>query len=127
MFGRFRPSRSQENEVKVIVDLDRLVSESVGFMLHGKIRRIKPMTQEQFFIVVNEIASLDMIRTKKDFNAVTLRKAYLTLFKKACEPITDEDIKKMTDAQIAALVQQILDCVRGKAQVSTEKKTLKTP
>ena len=126
MFGRLRPSRSQANEVKVVVDLDRLVSESVGFMLHGTVRRIKPITQEQFFFVINELAALDSMRLGKEYTLEDLRKAYLSLFKKACEPIDDNDLKRMTDSQIAALVQQIVDCVRGRAQVSAEKKTPQT-
>lgn len=123
MFGLFRPSRATV-EVRVVADLDRLVSESVGFMLHGKVRRIKPLTQETFLKVINELATLDMLRTSKDFEPIKLRKAYLSLFSKACEPMSDSDLKQMTDAQIGALVQQIIECVTGRAQASGEKKNL---
>lgn len=123
MWGRFKPSRAAA-EVRIVVDLDRLVSEPMGFMLHGQARRIKPMTQETFLRVTNEIAALDMLRLKRDFDPEKLRKAYLSLFEKACEPITDADLKRMTDAQIGALVQNIIECVTGRAQASGEKKTL---
>jgi hypothetical protein len=123
MFGRFKPARSKV-EVKVLVDLDRLISESVGFMLHGEVRRIKPITQETFLYVINELAALDLMRQGKVSSLEELRVAYLALFKKACEPFNDDDLKKMTDAQIGALVQKIIDCVRGTAQASGEKKTL---
>lgn len=112
-------------EVKVIVDLDRLISESVGFMLHGKLRRIKSMTQENFLRVVNELAALDLMRAKSERDPKALHAAYIKLFKQACEPINDEDLNKMTDAQIGALVQNIIECVTGRAQASGEKKTLK--
>lgn len=123
MLKRFLPAR-QAVEVRVVTDLDRLISEPVGFMLHGQVRRIKPLTQENFLYMVNELAALDMLRSEKERNPEKIRAAYMALFKKACEPITDEDLKRMTDAQIGALVQQIIECVTGRAQASGEKKTL---
>lgn len=126
MFGRFRPARDNGNEVKVIVDLDRLISQSVGFMLHGKVRRVKPMTMDTFLFVTNELAALDVLRQQKTHDYVGLRKAYAKLIKRACEPISDHEIKLMTDPQIAALIQHIIDCVRGNGQMSAEKKTPKT-
>lgn len=123
MFARFLPTRKKE-EVNIVMDLDRLISDSVGFMLHGKVRHIKPLNLQNFFEVTNEIAKLDLMRQAKETDRDTLRKAYFSLFKKACEPITEDDLKKMGDAQIAALVQQILNCVTGHAQASGEKKTL---
>jgi hypothetical protein len=123
LFKRFLPAR-QTVEVRVMMDLDRLISEPVGFMLHGKIRCVKPLTQKNFMYMTNELAALDTIRLSGERDPAKIRKAYLELFRKACEPITEDDLTKMTDAQIGALVQQIIECVTGRAQASGEKKTL---
>ena len=50
--------------------------------------------------------------TKDDLVAV-----YLGIFSSVCETIGKKEIESMTQAQAGALLQIILDCVVGRAQV----------
>lgn len=117
------PTRDSFNEyVPVVVDLDRMISRTVAFRFMGRIHKINPMTQENFLKVVNGLARLDALRTRKDITLDDARKEYANLFTKCIDSISYDDVKMMTEAQISALLKQIIDCVTGTAHADPEKK-----
>lgn len=121
-----RPARQQRIEdSKVLVDLDRLVSESVGFRLNGKVHTIKPMTTETFFKVANELAKLSVLRSETEVDQKAVIGGYISLFESVCDTISKKDVYQMSQPQIAALFQQILNCITGTAYRDDEEK--KTP
>jgi hypothetical protein len=125
---RIRPARNKAEEAMVVSNLDRLISNPVGVILHGKKRIIKQMTTNHFLVVSRELHELDMLRRRSESNEVLDEKEvaqkHCDLFKSCVEPFDSYDMDKMTYPQIAALFQVILDCVGGKAQVVEEKKNL---
>lgn len=122
MFGRFKPARDQQ-DVKVVVDLDRMVLEQRGFRFNGKVYMVKPMKHKIWLGVCNELAALNLIANSgKPFDRAQVRKTYWKLISKAVDGLSSAAVEQMTDAQMGALVQLVIECVTGKAYV--EKKTL---
>ena len=114
---KLRPSRAQSKPTDVIADLDALISNDVGFIFQGKTHRIKAITTENFFNVTNAIAKLDSMRNGK-YTKADLLGTYAGIFSSVCDTIGPSDIENMTQAQVGALFQLILDCVTGKSQVT---------
>jgi hypothetical protein len=102
----------------VISDLDAMVSEPVGFVLHGRTHVIKPITLEEFYKFVNAWTA---VLSWKDSEKVGPRE-YLSgltaLFQSVCDSITPDDVSKLTQAQAGALFSLIVESVTGKAQAA---------
>jgi hypothetical protein len=124
---KLRPTRDAAISDDVVVsDLDAIAGKEVAFKWRGRKYLIRPMTTEQFFNLSRQLVELDKLTHVKDDNGDALlgrwAAAYAKLFKIACPEITLNDVEDMTQAQIAALFNLILECVAGKAQVDIEKK-----
>lgn len=137
MFNIFRPARNQSSwkeGVGIVADLDALIDEPIRFKLHGKVHTIKPISSQSFLVFTNNLAKLWDLREKNQVTPEELITKYFDLMSSVCETITVQDIKDMTQPQIASLFQLVLDAVSGKAQAKakemaskmteTEKKTL---
>lgn len=74
---------------------------------------------------VNGMARLDMMRKRNDLTKTELIDAYDEVFSKCCDTIGKKQILKMTDAQIGAFFQHVIDCITGRAHAEdTEKKNI---
>lgn len=111
------PGRSQISDDLVVSDLDKLVSESVAFRFNGDKHLIKPLDTKTFLAVSEAFSRLDRLREKKQVTTKDLIEGYTELFKQACSTITQKHVESMTQAQVAALMQLIIDTVRGQSQV----------
>lgn len=123
------PKKKIPENIKIVRDLDRLISTPIGVTLFGKTIVIKPMTTEHFLSVCQSLGELDALKARSRTTAIEEKEAvkkYHELFSVACEGLTKDDLMKMEYAQIGALFQAVLDCVNGKAQVQEEKKNLVT-
>jgi len=116
------PARISYDDVKVVADLDRMISDPVGFRFQGKIHVIKPMTQEVFLRAASAFAKMDQMRKDPVYDPEKLIAVYVDLFNKVCDTIGENEIRSMTDAQRGAVVQQIVDCITGRAHADEDKK-----
>ncbi len=107
--------------VPVVVDLDRMLSTSVGIRFRGRIHKINPMTLETFLKTINEIARLDALRKKENVPVKEVRDGYYRVFDK-CSDTLGSAAKDMNDAQIAAVLRQVVECVTGKAYAQNDQK-----
>jgi len=121
-----KPARQQKlDPSKVIVDLDALVSEPQTFKWAGKVHVIKPITVETFFKVTQNIAKLDQLRDPSTLTQEMFVNAYTDVFSSVCDTISSKDVETMTIPQRGALLQYILDCIKGQTQTQDyEKKNL---
>lgn len=111
-----RPARPVVPEnTRVVVDLDRLAAEPVGFKWRGKVHLIKPMTTQQYLSTCNEWAYLESVAKKKDANEEDIVEAYVRLFSTVCSTLGRQDVYDMSLPQRGALMQQIFEIVSGKA------------
>ena len=127
MLYKFKPTRNAQLEnAEVITDLDALISKPIAFMFQSKKHLIKPITTETFFKITNALAAMAAIKNQKDITKDELIKLYVDCFSAVCDTIGPKEVDGMTSAQCGALLQAILDCVNGKAQIddSEKKKTI---
>lgn len=130
MFGRFRPRRQEADQsVRVVVDLDRMLGELPGFKYRGKVYQIRAMDTAVWLRLCEELAALNLLMRKEGFNRKEIRDRYYRLLVKAVDGISFEDVDQMTDAQLGAVVQLIVDCITGRAyaQEGDKKKAPTTP
>lgn len=116
--------KSFQPDVKVVSNLDAMVSAPVGVQLHGKIIKIRPMSTRNFAVVSAALAEMVTLKDKPDLTDADAKKLYQQLFLDVVDDLTIEDIERMETPQILALYQIILDCYGGRAQVDAEKKNV---
>lgn len=113
------------NNGTLVADLDKLIAEPVPFRWNGSIHFIKPISTKEFLSISEGLATLDKLRRAEQVTAEELLDGYSKVFSAACETIGRKEIEQMTQAQIGALYQLILDTITGKSH-GEEKKTLVT-
>lgn len=129
MHGEMKPTRAQaiaekSPEIRIVADLDRLVSDSVGFRFKGQVHVIKPMSNKTFLGVLGQLASMDELQKSGVRDRERVIEVYAGLFATVCDSITREDVDTMEPAQISLLFKEIMACVTGRAQIEmAEKKT----
>ena len=120
----FKPSRSKVLEdVDLVSDLDALIEKPITFRVLGKIHKIKPISTKEFFRVLNSLDRLNRLnRLDGKFTDKDLLDAYVELVGSVCETIGKSEILQMSQAQVIALVQLIIDSISGKTHAEFEKK-----
>lgn len=108
--------QSAEPETRVFVDLDRLLSDKVGFRFKGQIHYLNPIDTRTFFQVCNEMSALDSLAKKESVTVEALIKAYIKIFESVCDTINKDMVMQMTPPQCAALLQYVMDVVRGRTE-----------
>lgn len=124
------PARTQAKQVEPVCDLDAILAEPVAFRWNGTIHYLKPMQLDEFLKYSNAQSKLMAevsSETKLDPN--TLIQRYHAVISSVCDTISVEDIKSMSQAQVAALYQLVIDLVTGQVVVpgDSKKKRLKLP
>jgi hypothetical protein len=109
----------------IVVDLDRMISKPVGILFQDRVYQIKPMTMRVFIESLATINNLDEIRKQKDFTREQIIDGYLKVFS-ACSNFGRKEIEAMNDAQIAAILGQIVSSIKGESHANpTLKKKVK--
>lgn len=134
MMGKIWPRTAKKQEdIGPVTDLDAIIAESVPFRFNGKIHKIKPIDLEGFLKFTNAQINL---RKKADdgelLDANTLAKNYHLVITAVCDTVTLDDIKSMSQVQIAALYQLVLDAITGQVESveddgTVKKKRMKNP
>ena len=118
----FRTGRKVSQNATIVSDLDKMIAEPIAFRLHGKIHTIEPISVKEFYAYTNALARLNALRDKENIENGELVDAYFNLFTSVCKSIKIEDLENMTQAQVGALFQLVIDSVTGKAYTSDEEK-----
>lgn len=126
MFKKFfnrklMPARSSHSEQ--IADLDAMIVEAVSFKLHGKIHTIKPLTTEQFLLLSSNLNKVYALRDKGEVTADNLIDAYYELMHTASPTIKRKDIAEMSQYQVSALFELVVETITGKL-FAEKKKTI---
>lgn len=111
------PTRDEHKPVKVISDLDALISQPIGFKYLGKDHIIEPMTTENYIEVCQGLYDMDIVARRKEddpeFEKDAIYAAYFRFIHSVCKTITLEDLKKAKIAQLHALIALIIKHVKG--------------
>lgn len=126
LFQKLRPTRQKylESATNSVADLDAMLVEPVSFKLHGKTHVIKPLNVEQFMILSVALVDIMELQKQQNISPETLIEKYYALISSACDSITKQDIREMSQQQVSALFNIVIETITGK--VFTEKKTLVT-
>jgi hypothetical protein len=119
--GIFSLKSKTEMTAAIVSDLDALVAEPIAFKLHGKIFTINPISTLELLKFTNAFAKIQAINTKSEpITVAELVDAYLEVISSVCPEIERRDIEAMTQAQISALFQLVMDSVVGKAHAQPD-------
>lgn len=118
------------DDVTIVADLDRLISAPIYFKLQGKTHQLEPITVERFLELMQGMNVMDILRQKHakgdTVSKEELYAGYSEVFKAMCKTVGRAEVNQMTESQIGALFQLVLNCVTGKAYVEeTQKKNIK--
>lgn len=118
LWGR---DRSQD----IVTDLDALLSEPVPFKFNGKIHTLKPMGLDEFLKYTN--AQFEFRSGYENDKSIKedFAKRFHAVLSSVCETITLDDVMHMTQPQIAALYQLVIDMVCGQVDQGDGKKKRK--
>jgi hypothetical protein len=111
-----KPTRENAKPAVVVADLDKLIAEPVAFRFGGKTHLIKPMSTSEFFSVTAKLGKMEELRSKENLEVKELIDAYYGLFSAMCTSLKRSDIESMSQVQVGALFQLMLDCIMGRAQ-----------
>ena len=101
---------------EVVSDLDALVAEPIAFRFAGEVHEIKPVSTLELLRFTNAFAQLQELNGRSDAITVAeLVDAYTSVISSVCPSITRDHVEDMTQAQVAALFQLVMDSVVGKA------------
>jgi len=111
------PARTQARPVKIVADFDALVSQEIGFKLHGESYILKPVNTEDSMRLTLALERANKLSAQREQdNSVTLEdicQAYLDFISPLCPQMTMDTLKQMTLAQIHALVGLIIRHMMG--------------
>jgi len=111
-----RPARQEASaDTRIVVDLDRLAAEPIGFRFKGRVHTIKPITTERFLVAMNEWAELMALEKQTKLDQQKVIDRFVNIFAAVCDTITRQDVLDMTLAQRGALLQQVFEIITGKA------------
>lgn len=116
---------SQDPDLKkydLFVDLDQLESRASGFMLHGKVRVIHPVSTIEQFRIANAFNRLRVLAMQEKITGGELYDAYLEIFSMLCDPFSKSDLDDMSQRQCAALYQELEDHITGRVKTLTDEK-----
>lgn len=108
---------NKKQSATVIRDFDALVIEPVAFKLHGKIHTLKPISVEELWKFAHAMQAVQSATEKNEISVDGIKGAYLAIFQSVCPSIQMEDVDQMNQAQIGALLQFVIDTIKGASQV----------
>jgi len=131
LIGKFWPKKAKEikPDVKPVADLDAIIAEPIPFRFKGKIHLIKPIELEEYLKFAN--AQSDLMQTSEEdgsLPAKILAEKYHRVISAVCDTISLDDVLSMSQAQVAALYQLVIDAITGQVDKGDgKKKRLKIP
>jgi hypothetical protein len=116
-------SHQGDSEVRVVSDLDAILTRTVAFTFNGRTHKIPPLALSDFLLLTEGMARIESLKTKMTLSEAEVLDAYEALFRPACPTLRRREIDQMTVQQIGALHELIVKHVIGAKQFETEKKS----
>lgn len=117
----FRKRKNLKVSSDIVADLDAMIVENVGFKLHGKQHVIRPLTVEQFMLYAVNLSEIYSLKERNDLSASELIDKYYALISSVCSTVKRSDIEEMSQQQVSALFELIVETVTGKVFVEKKK------
>ena len=120
IISKLMPARSANEEpVKIISDLDSLISRRIGVKFQGKVLEIEPVDTQSFIRIAQASFEFHKLLHDKEMNNVEVTqdqiyRAYYKFISILCPSISMDEIKSMKVQQLSALMQTIVAHISGK-------------
>jgi len=118
-----KASAKEQPDVAPVADLDAIIADPIPFRFKGKIHYIKPIELGEFMKFAN--AQVELSKSSEVDSLLTaemLAKRYHKVVSSVCDSISLDDIMEMSQAQIAALYQLVVDAITGQVETGDVKK-----
>lgn len=109
---------------QVVADIDAIEVRPVAFKWKGKLHTIKPVSTKEYLKVTEVFGKMDALGKTSNYTVEQLVDVYAELIMTLCNTIKREDILEMSQAQVGALLQLVIDHVTGRVAQDEKKKTL---
>lgn len=122
---KLMPARdAQASTVKIIADLDSLVSQRIGFRFAGKDFVVEPVSTGSFIRISQTMAEFQELLLKKDdasagVTEARIYEAYYRWISVLCPAISLRDIQAMKIVQLHALMNLMIRHITGQTQEPT--------
>jgi hypothetical protein len=115
---KLKPTREKfdEQQVSVVADIDAILTKPVAFRFNGKLHYIKPVSTREYLKVTEIFAKMDSMGANGAPDVSSLVDVYSELFSSLCETISKKDVMEMTQSQIGALLQLVIEHVTGRIE-----------
>ena len=125
MLFSLRPNRDNNKaaQAHVVADIDAIDVKPVAFKWADKIHVLRPITTKEYLKVTETFAKMERLSKEGGYTCDELVDVYAELLASLCDTITRADIMRMTQAQVGAVLQLIIDHVTGRV----EKKKMTAP
>lgn len=120
---KLMPARDAHQNVKMIVDLDDLIVQKIGFKYLGKMYVIEPMTTYNFMLATKSLQDLQntlQSRTDQAFQEDEIYVVYHQFISTLCPAITLSEIRQGTIAQLHGLLNLMIRHISGQTNSEME-------
>lgn len=121
LFGS-RPTKEPKHEV--VADLDAMIAEPVAFRFQGKTHLIRPVSTVELLKYAQAGERVKTVMKDSDASKDEVIDSAFQVIASVCDTIRRKDMEAMTQPQVGALLNLVVECVTGKvyARVDSEKK-----
>lgn len=109
----FFKRKEPAERIEIVADLDRIMSRSVGFVLNGKTRVIRPIVESQFLLYANEMGKLYHMFNDRNIDKEKVKEQVWAVVSNICDNISREEVDNMGAIQLNSLFNVIVKAVNG--------------
>lgn len=117
VLSKIMPARAAATPVRVVVDIDKLISERVGFVWRGKTYPIEAVTTEQFMRMADVLGEIQTLIKAQSEGAKTseesIYEAYHRYISVLCPSFTMDELRKMPIPGLHAILNLIIKHATG--------------
>jgi len=117
-----RPASQSRVQKEMVSDLDAIIQKTITFRLLGRVHEIRPISTKSYLEYINALAAVIQLSDQDKVTPTELIQKYHALVSSVVDSISLSDVESMTQAQVGALFQLIMDTITGKSHVEGEKK-----
>lgn len=125
--SKIKPARTAAMEAEIVSDLDAIVVKPVSILWQGHAHVLKPISTKEFLLATEAMAKMDAL--SKQGTGVKMEElvdVYAGVIGSVCDTIGKRELMQMSQAQVGALLQTVVDHVTGRIH-APEKKSPVTP
>jgi len=99
----------------IVADIDAIEVNPVAFKWNGKAHYLRPVSTKEYLKIAEIFVRMDNLnKNQSEYSVNDLVDVYSELISSLCNTITKKDVLSMTQVQVAAIIQLIIEHVTGR-------------